>query len=261
MIDGVAAAVEELRVALGSSLLGIGIGGSHAALRSDQYSDIDLFIVVAGDFPDVLAIVLSAMAGWGQAARGVWVPGFGWQLVAVSPRLGLLEVFVNTPSTLVPDSLWQRTLIVEDRGGHMERAGHCASSLPHSDPAEDILVMVALAAHSLRKQVHRHRYLEAHRLLDDLRRHIGKLVILTQSGTFLDSKEVYRSTLWTEVEWRQRLERCVPAGHSRRALWDAVRATQDLLNSCRNPMKVGASLAEGFARRWLEDVGVELDAR
>lgn len=261
MIDVVAAAVDMLRKALGSNLLGIGIGGSHAVSRSDQYSDIDVFVVVIGEWPDVLSKVLLAMAGWGQAARGIWVPGFGWQLIAVSPQLGLLEVFVNTPLTLVPDILWQRTSIIEDRGGHMGKAGKVASSLPHGDPAEDILVAIALAAHSLRKQVHRHRYFDTHRLLDELRRQIGKLAVLMQSGTLLDSKEVFRDILWTKPDWRQRLERCVPVGHNTRSLCEAVRATQELLSASRTSTRDVSSLAEGCAKKWLEEAGVELDHR
>ena len=97
---------------------GLAIGGSHGAGEADEFSDLDLFLLVA---EDRLIEALSGEIDLVPDAIGVdqvrYLPEFGVRAAVLSSRFGLVEFFFLTASTMVPTPLRAKNRILWDPCG------------------------------------------------------------------------------------------------------------------------------------------------
>ena len=97
---------------------GLAVGGSHGAGEADEHSDLDLFLLVTEDH---LAGALRGEIDFVPETIGVdqvrYLPEFGVRTAVLSSRLGLVEFFFLTPSTVVPTPLRAKNRVLWDPRG------------------------------------------------------------------------------------------------------------------------------------------------
>jgi hypothetical protein len=140
---------------------GLAIGGSHGVGAADEHSDLDLFLLVSEDrLPGVLRGDIDLVPDAVGVDQVRYLPEFGVRLAVVSSRLGLVEFFFLTPSTVAPTPLRVKNRILWDPAGRfaalldsaVRAAREPAVIRRHRDTAAiDFLVGYLSAVKSLRR--------------------------------------------------------------------------------------------------------------
>jgi hypothetical protein len=130
--------------------------------RADEFSDLDLFVLVAEDrLPAVLRGDLDDLVPDAIGTDQVrYLPEFGIRAAIVSAALGLVEFFFLAPSTIVPTPLRAKNRVLWDPSGRfaaligsaVSAAGDSAVVRRHRNAAAvDFLVGYTSAVKSLRR--------------------------------------------------------------------------------------------------------------